>query len=150
MYSNPCSIPQLHKKSHDASSPPLSNSTEPSYRSSGVQPRLTSSPWLSIFRFQILIHTPPVLIVTSCTTLPGIDSVQGTCEHCRLTPIKTGHALNRESQLPELSASVGATSGIWAPALREHNGTFYLLTTMVHDKREQNDSSRWDNVSTAS
>ncbi|KAF2036669.1 xylosidase : arab-like proteininofuranosidase [Setomelanomma holmii] len=57
-----------------------------------------------------------------------------------------GHALNRKSQLPELADSVGATSGIWAPALREHNGTFYLLTTMVWDKKADNDSSRWDNI----
>ena len=45
-----------------------------------------------------------------------------------------------------LAESVGGTSGIWAPALRFNNGTFYLLTTMVHDKKAQNDSSRWDNV----
>lgn len=60
----------------------------------------------------------------------------------------TGHALNRETQLPEIAASVGGTSGIWAPALREHNGTFYLLTTLVQDKKADNDSSRWDNVRT--
>ncbi|KAI5372764.1 hypothetical protein J4E82_008551 [Alternaria postmessia] len=57
-----------------------------------------------------------------------------------------GHALNRESQLPVLAESIGSTSGIWAPALRFHNDTFYLLTTMVHDKRADNDSSRWDNI----
>lgn len=57
-----------------------------------------------------------------------------------------GHALNRESQLPELAESVGSTSGIWAPALRFNNGTFYLLTTMVQDKKADDDSSRWDNV----
>jgi beta-xylosidase len=60
--------------------------------------------------------------------------------------IYAGHALNRESQLPVLAESIGSTSGIWAPALRFNNGTFYLLTTMVHDKRADNDSSRWDNV----
>ena len=54
--------------------------------------------------------------------------------------------LNRESQLPELAASVGSTSGIWAPTLRFHNDTFYLLTTLVQDKKPDNDSSRWDNV----
>ncbi|CAN9391575.1 unnamed protein product [Alternaria alternata] len=56
------------------------------------------------------------------------------------------HALNRASQLPVLAESIGSTSGIWAPALRFHNDTFYLLTTMVHDKRADNDSSRWDNI----
>ena len=69
---------------------------------------------------------------------------QGCCT--LLTSNIAGHALNRETQLPELATSVGSTSGIWAPALREHNGTFYLLTTMVHDKKADNDSSRWDNV----
>lgn len=54
--------------------------------------------------------------------------------------------MNRASQLPVLAESIGSTSGIWAPALRFHNDTFYLLTTMVHDKRADNDSSRWDNV----
>jgi hypothetical protein len=63
-----------------------------------------------------------------------------------LTCVITGHALNHETQLPVLAESIGSTSGIWAPALRFHNGTFYLLTTMVHDKRADNDSSRWDNV----
>ncbi|KNG45886.1 glycoside hydrolase family 43 protein [Stemphylium lycopersici] len=57
-----------------------------------------------------------------------------------------GHALNRATQLPVLAESVGSTSGIWAPALRFHNGTFFLLTTMVHDKRADNDSSRWGNI----
>ena len=58
----------------------------------------------------------------------------------------TGHALNRASQLPVLAESIGSTSCIWSPALRFHTGTFFLLTTMVHDKRADNDSSRWDNV----
>lgn len=57
-----------------------------------------------------------------------------------------GHALNRATQLPSLADSVGSTSGIWAPTLRFHNDTFYLLTTMVQDKKADNDSSRWDNV----
>ncbi|KAF2001869.1 glycoside hydrolase family 43 protein [Amniculicola lignicola CBS 123094] len=57
-----------------------------------------------------------------------------------------GNVLNRPTQLPELAISVGSTSGIWAPTLRYHNGTFYLVTTMVHDKRAPEDPSRWDNI----
>ncbi|KAF2271588.1 xylosidase : arab-like proteininofuranosidase [Westerdykella ornata] len=57
-----------------------------------------------------------------------------------------GHVLNRPSQLPELAESVGSTSGIWAPTLRYHGGTYYLVTTMVHDKRPELDPSRWDNI----
>ncbi|KAF2020743.1 glycoside hydrolase family 43 protein [Aaosphaeria arxii CBS 175.79] len=57
-----------------------------------------------------------------------------------------GHVLNRASQLPDLAISNGSTSGIWAPTLRRHNGTFYLVTTLVHDKRPEQDPSRWDNI----
>lgn len=37
-------------------------------------------------------------------------------------------------------------SGIWAPTLRFHDDTFWLVTTLVDDDRPQTDSSRWDNV----
>jgi beta-xylosidase len=37
-------------------------------------------------------------------------------------------------------------SGIWAPALRFHDDTFWLVTTLVDDDRPQEDFSRWDNV----
>ncbi|KAF2116260.1 xylosidase : arab-like proteininofuranosidase [Lophiotrema nucula] len=57
-----------------------------------------------------------------------------------------GHALNRPSQLPDLAISNGSTSGIWAPTIRKHNGTFYLVTTLVHDKRDALDPTRWDNI----
>jgi len=42
-----------------------------------------------------------------------------------------GHALTRESQLPLDNA--GASGGIFAPTLRHHDGTFYLVTTNVSD-----------------
>ncbi|ORY57572.1 glycoside hydrolase family 43 protein [Pseudomassariella vexata] len=57
-----------------------------------------------------------------------------------------GHALNRREQLPELMETNKSTSGIWAPAIRYHEGTFYLVTTLVNDDRLANDASRWDNV----
>lgn len=57
-----------------------------------------------------------------------------------------GHVLNRASQLPELANSIGSTSGIWAPTFRRHNGTYYLVTTLVHDKRPEADPDRWDNI----
>ncbi|KAF7531361.1 hypothetical protein G7054_g8969 [Neopestalotiopsis clavispora] len=57
-----------------------------------------------------------------------------------------GHVLNREEQLPRLAETNRSTSGIWAPALRYHNGTFYLVTTLVDDDRAADDASRWDNV----
>ncbi|KAF2203986.1 glycoside hydrolase family 43 protein [Delitschia confertaspora ATCC 74209] len=56
------------------------------------------------------------------------------------------NALNRPNQLPELAYSNGSTSGIWAPALRYRDGTFYLVTTNVHDKYAQEDPTRWDNI----
>lgn len=57
-----------------------------------------------------------------------------------------GNVLNRPEQLPALANTNRSTSGIWAPALRYHNGTFWLVTTLVFDDKPQNDSSRWDNM----
>ncbi|KAJ4295222.1 hypothetical protein N0V90_007233 [Kalmusia sp. IMI 367209] len=57
-----------------------------------------------------------------------------------------GNVLNRQSQLPELAISVGGTSGIWAPTLRLRNGTWYVVTTMVHDKKAADDPTRWRNI----
>ncbi|KAF2657932.1 glycoside hydrolase family 43 protein [Lophiostoma macrostomum CBS 122681] len=57
-----------------------------------------------------------------------------------------GNVLNRPAQLPDLAISNGSTSGIWAPALRKYKDTFYLVTTLVHDKRAPDDPTRWDNV----
>ena len=58
-----------------------------------------------------------------------------------------GHALNRPEQLPSLAISNGTTSGLWAPTLRYHKGTFWVVTTMVHNLLDAFDPARWDNVS---
>ncbi|KAI5866304.1 glycoside hydrolase family 43 protein [Durotheca rogersii] len=57
-----------------------------------------------------------------------------------------GHVLNRREQLPRLAETNRSTSGIWAPALRYNEGTFWLVTTLVDDDRATEDASRWDNV----
>ncbi|KAI1366863.1 glycosyl hydrolase [Xylaria arbuscula] len=59
-----------------------------------------------------------------------------------------GHVLNRKDQLPALAGTNGSTSGIWAPTLRydEMSKAFWLVTTLVHDKKADNDPARWDNV----
>ncbi|KAK3316216.1 glycosyl hydrolase [Apodospora peruviana] len=57
-----------------------------------------------------------------------------------------GHVLNRREQLPRLAETNRSTSGIWAPALRFHDDTFWLVTTLVDDDRPQSDFSRWDNI----
>ncbi|KAK4042376.1 glycoside hydrolase [Parachaetomium inaequale] len=57
-----------------------------------------------------------------------------------------GHVLNRKEQLPRLAETNRSTSGIWAPALRFHDDTFWLVTTLVDDDRPQEDFSRWDNI----
>ncbi|KAJ7927967.1 arabinofuranosidase [Mycena leptocephala] len=57
-----------------------------------------------------------------------------------------GNALLRPEQLPSLTNAVGGTSGIWAPALRYHEGEFFILTTLVFDKMPINDTARWDNI----
>ncbi|KAK4166377.1 Non-reducing end alpha-L-arabinofuranosidase BoGH43B, partial [Cladorrhinum sp. PSN259] len=57
-----------------------------------------------------------------------------------------GHALNRKEQLPRLAETNRSTSGIWAPTIRFHDDTFWVVTTLVDDDRPQTDSSRWDNI----
>ncbi|KAL1839110.1 hypothetical protein VTK73DRAFT_4127 [Phialemonium thermophilum] len=57
-----------------------------------------------------------------------------------------GHVLNRREQLPALAETNRSTSGIWAPALRYHSGTFWVVTTLVSDELPQTDISRWDNI----
>ncbi|KAK3899782.1 glycosyl hydrolase [Staphylotrichum tortipilum] len=57
-----------------------------------------------------------------------------------------GHVFNRQEQLPRLAETNRSTSGIWAPTLRYHDDTFWLVTTLVDDDRPQSDISRWDNI----
>src|SRR5512140_3514615 len=40
-----------------------------------------------------------------------------------------GHCLTRSSQLP--LANVGSSQGVFAPTIRHHAGTFYMITTNV-------------------
>ncbi|KAI7151552.1 glycoside hydrolase family 43 protein, partial [Hortaea werneckii] len=55
------------------------------------------------------------------------------------------NALARPEQLPDLAIVNGSTSGIWAPSIRYHDGTFYIMTTLVFDHEPQSNVSRWDN-----
>ncbi|RMX87101.1 hypothetical protein D0869_02619 [Hortaea werneckii] len=55
------------------------------------------------------------------------------------------NALARPEQLPDLAIINGSTSGIWAPSIRYHDGTFYIMTTLVFDHEPQSNVSRWDN-----
>ncbi|KAK4677194.1 hypothetical protein QC764_407420 [Podospora pseudoanserina] len=57
-----------------------------------------------------------------------------------------GHVLNRKEQLPRLAETNRSTSGIWAPTIRFHDDTFWLVTTLVDDDRPQADFTRWDNI----
>lgn len=56
------------------------------------------------------------------------------------------NVLNHPDQLPILANTRGQTSGIWAPSLRYHKGTFYVVTTLVHNNRDAFNASRWDNI----
>lgn len=38
------------------------------------------------------------------------------------------HALSRKSQYPEFDRSLTQNDGIWAPTIRYHHGTFYIIT----------------------
>jgi xylan 1,4-beta-xylosidase len=57
---------------------------------------------------------------------PGVPILRST-DLVHFEPI--GYALTRESQLP--LAGAGSSRGIFAPTLRHHRGTFYLVTTNV-------------------
>lgn len=54
------------------------------------------------------------------------------------------NVLNRPSQLPDFASTPTGQDGIFAPTLRYHNGTFYLITTWVSIASYQD--FRMDNV----
>ena len=56
------------------------------------------------------------------------------------------NVLNRPDQLPDLAITNKSTSGIWASTIRYHQGTFFIMTTLVFDDADQFNSSRWDNM----
>ncbi|OQV04994.1 hypothetical protein CLAIMM_09798 [Cladophialophora immunda] len=56
------------------------------------------------------------------------------------------NALNRPDQLPTLAITNKSTSGIWASSIRYHEGTFFVMTTLVFDDAAQTNFSRWDNM----
>jgi len=66
------------------------------------------------------------LATSSFEYFPGVPLYHST-DLANWEPI--GHALTRDSQLPLDDA--GASEGVFAPTLREHDGTFYLVTTNV-------------------
>ncbi|KFA75584.1 hypothetical protein S40288_04483 [Stachybotrys chartarum IBT 40288] len=58
-----------------------------------------------------------------------------------------GHVLNRPEQLPALAETNRSTAGIWAPTIREHNGDFWVLTTLVIFKgSDPFDDESWSNA----
>ncbi|KAK1750042.1 Non-reducing end alpha-L-arabinofuranosidase BoGH43B [Echria macrotheca] len=80
---------------------------------------------------------------SSFNAFPGIPlHASQDLQHWQLI----GHVLNRQEQLPRLAETNRSTSGIWAPTLRFHDNTFWLVTTLVDDDRPQADHSRWDNI----
>ncbi|KAH8649201.1 glycoside hydrolase family 43 protein [Xylariales sp. PMI_506] len=80
---------------------------------------------------------------SSFSAFPGVPiHASNDLQHWKLI----SNVLNRPEQLPELGQIIGVTSGIWAVTIRFHNGTFYAITTFVHDKLAANDSTRWDNI----
>lgn len=57
-----------------------------------------------------------------------------------------GNVLSRPEQLPGLATVNTTTGGIWACTIRHHDGTFYVVTTLVKDYEPQTSQERWDNV----
>lgn len=57
---------------------------------------------------------------------------------------QSGNVLDRPELVPGLDKTL-INGGIWAPTLRYHDGTFYLVTTMVFVDKAYNDFQRWKN-----
>lgn len=55
------------------------------------------------------------------------------------------NGLSRTDQLPGMAFLPRATSGIYAPTLRFHEGIFYLMSTLVNQQLPRTNDSRWDN-----
>jgi alpha-N-arabinofuranosidase len=65
-------------------------------------------------------------VTSSFEYFPGVPLYHST-DLANWEPI--GHALTRDAQVPIEDA--GVSDGVFAPTLREHDGTFYLVTTNV-------------------
>lgn len=70
------------------------------------------------------------LVTSSFEYFPGVPVFHSTD---LINWRQIGHALTRESQLPLANAK--SSQGIFAPSIRYHDGTFYLVTTNVSDGR---------------
>ncbi|KAI9495269.1 glycosyl hydrolase [Zychaea mexicana] len=55
-----------------------------------------------------------------------------------------GNVLSRPEQLADLDKTL-VNGGIWAPTIRYHKGTYYMITTMVFTDKPHLDFSRWRN-----
>ncbi|KAI9148347.1 Non-reducing end alpha-L-arabinofuranosidase BoGH43A [Paramyrothecium foliicola] len=55
------------------------------------------------------------------------------------------NGFSRADQLPGMAFLPRATSGMYAPTLRFHQGTFYLMCTLVNQQLPRTNDSRWDN-----
>lgn len=57
-----------------------------------------------------------------------------------------GNVLSRPEQLPHLALVNQTTGGIWAATICEHDGTFFVTSTLVFDGEPQTNPDRWDNL----
>ncbi|KAI7848586.1 glycosyl hydrolase [Circinella umbellata] len=55
-----------------------------------------------------------------------------------------GNVLDRPEQIPDLDKTL-INGGIWAPTIRYHKGTFYVITTNVFVDKPHLDFTRWRN-----
>jgi beta-xylosidase len=62
-----------------------------------------------------------------------------------------GNVINRPEQYDysqgRIRPGTQYSGGIWAPTIRYHDGTFYVITTFVYTEKDWDDYSRWVNVS---
>ncbi len=68
------------------------------------------------------------LVTSSFEWFPGVPVFHSTD---LVNWKQIGNALSRKSQLN--LDSVNTSGGVWAPTIRYHEGTFYMITTRMHD-----------------
>ncbi|KAF4964585.1 hypothetical protein FSARC_7491 [Fusarium sarcochroum] len=81
-------------------------------------------------------------VTSSFLTFPGLP-IHASRDLKNWKHVSNG--FSRADQLPGMAFLPRATSGIYAPTLRFHEGTFYLMTTLVNQQLPRVNDSRWDN-----
>ncbi|MCU1406686.1 MAG: glycoside hydrolase 43 family protein [Glaciihabitans sp.] len=71
-----------------------------------------------------------LLVTSSFEYFPGVP-IFASHDLVSWTPL--GHVLDRKDQLD--LAGIDSSDGIWAATIREHEGTYYVVSTLVRDRK---------------